>query len=115
MAVIVGYNFYLKNWFSASGKKTNLWVELVEWLVEQGAKKFIIALDNISMAPKLSHQINRLLVQKKATIILTTSKRAGTVTDARNLITEANNLAPLEAIFFVSVVYIDFGLIHFKL
>ena len=56
------------------------------------------------MDPKISHQINRLLVQKKATIILTTIKKTDTVEDSADLIAEANNVAPLEAIFFVSLV-----------
>lgn len=58
----------------------------------------------MSIAPKVSQKINRLLVQKKATFILTTSKKAETVSDATDLIMEANNIAPLEAIFFISVV-----------
>lgn len=76
----------------------------MEWLIQKGAKKFIVALDNFSLGPKLSHQINRLLVQKKATIILTSSKKAETAQDASGLLAEANNVAPLEAVFFVSLV-----------
>lgn len=59
----------------------------------------------MSIAPKVSQQINRLLVQKKATFILTTSKKAETFSNATDLITEANSIAPLEAIFFISVVH----------
>ncbi|KAK7602868.1 hypothetical protein V9T40_006842 [Parthenolecanium corni] len=87
----------------SGGKKTKLWFELVEWLINRGARKFIVALDNFSVDPKISHQINRLLVQKKATIILTTIKKTNTVEDSASLIAEANNVAPLEAIFFVSL------------
>ncbi len=99
--------FYPKKLFAPSaggGKKTKLWFELLEWLIKRGARKFVVALDNFSVDPKISHQINRLLVQKKATIILTTLKKADTAEDAASLIAEANNVAPLEAIFFVSLV-----------
>lgn len=90
-----------------SGKKNNLWFELLEALISQGAKKFIVALDNFALGTKISHQINRLLVQKKTTIILTSLKKTGSVQEASNLIKEANNIAPLEAVFFVALVSIQ--------
>ncbi|XP_065212309.1 fatty acid synthase-like [Planococcus citri] len=87
----------------SGGKKSNTWFELLEWLISRGAKKFIVALDNFSLGTKISHQINRLLVQKKTTIILTSLKKTESVSEASNLIREANNIAPLEAVFFIDL------------
>ncbi|XP_065222314.1 fatty acid synthase-like [Planococcus citri] len=85
------------------GKKSNPWFELLEWLISRGAKKFIVALDNFSLGTKISHQINRWLTQKKTTIILTSLKKIGSVEDASGLLTEANNIGPLEAVFVIAL------------
>ncbi|KAL6953872.1 fatty-acid synthase system [Sarracenia purpurea var. burkii] len=85
-------------------KKNSSWFELVEWLISKGARKFIASVDNFFLGSNISHRMNRLLNQKKATIILTTSQKTETLEDAENLVHEAIRIAPLEAIFFVSVV-----------
>ncbi|XP_065212331.1 fatty acid synthase-like [Planococcus citri] len=84
-------------------KKNYSWFELLEWLMSKGARKFIASVDNFFVGPNISHKINRLLNQKKATIILSSSRKTETLQDAETLVQDANKMAPLEAVFFASV------------
>ena len=80
------------------------WFELLEWLSNRGARKFIIALDDKTIPSKLTQQVDQLLNQINGSVTLMTSKSTETVDDSIDLIVEANSLAPLEAIFFASFV-----------
>ncbi len=51
----------------------------------------------------------RLMNWKKFFILMTTSQKISTVQNAIDLIVEANNIAPLEAVYFVSMVRILFN------
>ncbi|XP_065212158.1 fatty acid synthase-like [Planococcus citri] len=84
-------------------KKNHSWFEVLEWLMSKGARKFIVTVDNFFVGPYLSHKYNRLLNQKKATIILSSSQKTESLQDAETLVQDANKLAPLEAVFFASV------------
>lgn len=90
---------------TGSGNTTNFWFELLEWLLERGARKFLIALENCALESNISHEVKRIIVQKNATIV-TTQMRTETVDDASELLKQANNIAPLQAVFFVSLVKI---------
>lgn len=91
-----------------------MWYELLEWLIEKGARKFLIATENFALSTKLSHQINKLLVQKKATIVLTSIQQAASVKESEKLIEDANKMGPLEGIFFVSLVTYLILFIYFR-
>ena len=81
---------------------------MVEWLINKGARNFIATVDNFFVGPNTSHRMNRLLNQKKATIILSSSQKTETLQDVERLVHDANKIAPLEAVFFVSVVILIF-------
>lgn len=89
---------------SGGEKKNNYWFQLLEWLISKGARKVIVAIEDFSVGPKISHQMNRLLNQKKVSVILTSSQKTTTLQDSTQLIADANRMAPLEAVFFISMV-----------
>lgn len=94
----------LKFSFLGKGKRDNSWLELVKIMITKGARKFIVALENFNLGPRVSNQINRLLSQRKATIVLTSSSKLENFQEAESVAVEANKIGPLEAIFFVSLV-----------
>lgn len=76
-----------------------LLTEFVTWLINEGANKFIIAGDNPQVVNKTD-----LMKKNKLTVTMTSHRKVDTAQTALKLIHEANNMAPLAAIFFIAVV-----------
>lgn len=87
-----------------TGEKAHECLEMVEWLVTKGARKFILCLEIVSRTCEITRQISRLREQTKAIVVVTTVLKLDEIENARQFYEDTEKIAPLEAIFFVFIV-----------
>ena len=73
-------------------------------MVGKGARKFVVILESLGAGLHVSHKMNRLVNKKKVVITFSSYQELDTIRDAENVILKASKMAPLEAVFFISLV-----------
>lgn len=79
-------------------------MKIINWLRERDVSNFVVILEKFSSNSTISSQINRLLNDKNITISFISLDKLNSNDDADQLINETNKLAPLDSVFFVSMV-----------
>lgn len=79
-------------------------MKIISWLRERGSTNFVVVGEKFSSGPKISSQINDLMSDEKMTICFKSLSKLNSSEDASRLIEETNRLAPLDSVFFVSMV-----------
>lgn len=87
-----------------TGIEDGSWSDLVEWLILQGAQKFIIALEDPSLMP-IKNSKYRFLSRKDLQVLFVPASVLEEKRETNALIKKTENeFGSLEAIFFVSIV-----------
>lgn len=76
----------------------------MEWLIAQGARKFTIVLEKCTLLSCIESRMNKLLERSNVKLLLTSISKLDTKQGAESLVKETEKVAPLEAIYFVSIV-----------
>lgn len=79
-------------------------MKIIQWLRERDATHFVVVLERFYSNPRISSQINSLLSNEKITISFHTLNELNSLDDASRLVDETTKLAPIDSIFFVSMV-----------
>lgn len=87
-------------------RKESEWLQVTEWLLSKGALYLTVVLDNFVLGSKVSSQLNQLLNHTKCKISFVPSLNVDGINGATRIIADAHKIAPVEAIFFVSLVSI---------
>uniref|UniRef100_A0A2S2QQD5 Fatty acid synthase n=1 Tax=Sipha flava TaxID=143950 RepID=A0A2S2QQD5_9HEMI len=87
------------------GSMTNLWINTVNWLLEQDAKKLIFIISGTAAVMKRSQKIIYSLIQKYCDVsfIMTSVERFNTIRNGENVLREFTSYTKIEAIFCVEM------------
>lgn len=100
---------FVKNYKSyvIIGSATNLWTKIVNWLLQQGAKKLIFVISGTFSAMKRSQRTIYSLIEKYCDVsfIMTSAERFNTIKEGETLLQEFALYSKIEAIFCVEMVY----------
>lgn len=88
------------------GSTTNLWINTVNWLLEQDAKKLIFIISGTASVMRRSQKAVYSLIQKYCDVsfIMTSAERFNTIKDGETLLREFGSYSEIEAIFCVEMV-----------
>lgn len=82
-----------------------LWVELIKWLINNGARKFVVFLEKSTSRSQTSTYVNQLLASQENVEVLTTSASTLDHKQKTGLYLEkTKRLGPLKAVFFMAMV-----------
>ncbi|XP_075231646.1 fatty acid synthase-like [Lycorma delicatula] len=103
----IGSNIFLcdpeKSYIVIGGRGT-LWLDVVTWLCERGARNFLIGIDNHLMSSSVTRRYTILLSKySSCKIQLVTNNYITSETEAEEILSKASSLGPVDGIFFVSV------------
>lgn len=89
------------------GSATNLWINTVNWLLQQDVKKLIFIISGATSIMRRSQRTIYSLVQKYCDVsfIMTSAERFNTVKEGETLLREFTSYSTIEAIFSVEMVY----------
>lgn len=78
-------------------------MKIIQWLKERDASHFVV-IEKFHLSHGVSEKMDNLLRDKKIAISYKTFDELNSSEDAAQLIDETNKLAPIDSIFFVSMV-----------
>lgn len=101
-------NTYLEriHYFSHSGGEHsgNACMKIIEWLRERDVSNFLVLIEKFSSNPRISSRVDNLLSNKNITISFKTLNQLNSLDDFVRVVAETNKLAPIDSVFFVSMV-----------
>lgn len=83
----------------SAGTKQGLWLDLSEYLLKNGARRLVIASLKQNLTTNVSRKFNNLMIQHRATIVMTTVSRLDTLRGAEEFIQEAVRIGPVAGIY----------------
>lgn len=83
------------------------WINLIYWLKGKGATNFVVLVEKFPTKQRMSQLLNRLLADKKIIVSFKPLKQLTSVKDASQFMQETSKIAPIDSVFFVSLVSIS--------
>lgn len=110
-------NTYLERihyFFHLGGEHSgNACMKIIEWLRERDVSNFLVLIEKFSSNPRISSRVDNLLSNKNITISFQTLNQLNSLDDFVKVVAETNKLAPIDSVFFVSMVsWTDVGKMH---
>lgn len=93
--------------FSGGEHTEEAWINLIYWLKGKGATNFVVLVEKFPTKQRVSQLLNRLLADKKIIVSFKLLKNLISIEDATQLMEETSQVAPIDSVFFMSLVVIQ--------
>lgn len=92
------------NLLSVIGSQSDLWIDVVEWLVDRSAHKLFVLIDEENLNSSFERRISKLKKLKQSNVVITSYSQLHSLEETVKLLKNVSKVGSVSNIFFVNMV-----------
>lgn len=96
--------FIIVNLLSLIGSQSDLWIDVVEWLVDRSAHKLFVLIDEENLNSSFERRISKLKKLKQSNVVITSYSQLHSLEETVKLLKNVSKVGSVSNIFFVNMV-----------